>query len=353
MIASPGGRRNGKGPRVSVIGAGSWGTTVAALLASEGRDCLLWCRSESVASQISELRENTAYLPGIRLPKDLRVTTDLEQAARYGEVVLVPVPSAYMRSVLEEGSDWFGSDAVIVSLAKGLEPGSHKRMTEVISEALPHVPPTNIGVLAGPNIAAELALGLPAAAVVAFSDQDSARLAQAAITTKIFRVYTNDDVVGAELGGVLKNVIAIAAGAILGLGLGENTKAWLLTRGVAEMARLGVCMGARPLTFAGLAGMGDLIATCSSPRSRNRQVGERLARGETIEQITASMRMVAEGVKTSKAVLELARELGVEVPITEQVVAVIYQGRPIAEAVRALVGRELTTEWWGMPEGSV
>ena len=352
MGGSVGGSSQAELP-VAVLGAGSWGTTIAALLAAESKPCLLWCRSENVANEIRELRENPAYLPGIRLPKALRVTTDIEEAVEFASVVLCAIPSAYMRDVVSCAASCFRSNHVVVSLAKGLEPETHKRMTEVLREVLPQIPPGRIGTLAGPNIAPELALGLPAAAVAAFEDEEAAVTVQSAVTTKIFRIYTNDDVTGAELGGVVKNVIAIAAGAILGLGLGENTKAWLLTRGVAEMARLGVALGARPMTFAGLTGMGDLIATCSSPRSRNRQVGERLARGETLEQITNSMRMVAEGIKTSKAVLEVARELNVEVPITEQVVAVLYENKPLPEAVRALVGRELTSEWWGMPRGSV
>ncbi len=335
---------------VSVIGAGSWGTTVASLLAREGRPVLLWCRSASVAEEILGRRENPTYLPGVRLPEGLGVTTDLEEAVSRSSVVLLAIPSTYMRQVVRTFSGLVRTDHIVVSLAKGLEPETHERMTSVIAEELQGLDPKRIGALSGPNLAAEMALGMPAASVIAAQEGDVARRCQRLLTTRTFRLYINEDVVGVELGGVLKNVIAIAAGAILGLGLGENTKAWLLTRGVAEMARIGVAMGARPLTFAGLAGMGDLIATCSSPRSRNRQVGERLAKGESIEQIVSSMHMVAEGVKTSRAVYELAKKQGVELPITEQVVEVIYEAKPLTEAVRALVGRELTTEWWGMEQ---
>ncbi len=333
---------------VLVVGSGSWGTAVASILAADGRRCLLWCRTRAVAEQIEKRRENPVYLPGVRLPDSLMVTTDLEDAISRCRLVLLAVPSSYMRQVIHEVAGSVDESHIVLSLAKGLEPGTHKRMTTVIAEEFEKVPPSRIGVLSGPNLAGEVALGMPAAAVIAMRDEEAARFSQSLLTTTTFRLYTNDDVIGAELGGVLKNVIAIAAGAILGLGLGENTKAWLLTRGVAEMARLGSAMGARVFTFAGLTGMGDLIATCSSPRSRNRQVGERLALGESIEEITESMKMVAEGVKTSKAVYELACELGVELPITEQVVEVIYKRKPLPEAVRSLIGRELTSEWWGM-----
>lgn len=337
---------------VSVIGSGSWGTTIASLLAAEGRDCLLWCRTEAVAEQIEERRENPVYLPGVRLPDALRVTTDLEEAIGRCRVLLLAIPSSYMREVIRPLSRAVRADYIVLSLAKGLEPETHKRMTTVISEEFERLHPRRIGALSGPNLAAEMALGMPAAAVIAMEDAEAAGFAQQILTTRTFRLYTNDDVIGAELGGVLKNVIAIAAGAILGLGYGENTKAWLLTRGVAEMARLGSALGAQPFTFAGLTGMGDLIATCSSPRSRNRQVGERLARGESISEIVESMRMVAEGVKTCKAVYDLAAELAVELPITEQVVEVVHNGKQLSDAVRSLISRELTTEWWGMPPPS-
>ncbi|MER3396659.1 MAG: glycerol-3-phosphate dehydrogenase [Acidimicrobiia bacterium] len=337
---------------IAVIGSGAWGTTVAALLAREGRSCILWSRTKDVAEQICTLHENPTYLPGVRLPDNLEVTTELSRAIEGCSVLLLAVPSPFMREVICSVSSSTVEHQVVLSLAKGLEPQSNKRMTEVISEEFKKIPTSRIGVLSGPNLAAEVALGMPAAAVIAIRDEDAARYAQRLLTTKTFRLYTNDDVVGAELGGVVKNVIAIAVGAILGLGLGENTKAWLLTRGVAEMARLGAALGAKPLTFAGLTGMGDLIATCSSPRSRNRQVGERLAKGESIEEIVGSTRMVAEGVKTSKAVYDLALRLGVELPITEQVVEVIYNRKPLPDAVRSLVSRELTTEWWGMTQPS-
>jgi glycerol-3-phosphate dehydrogenase (NAD(P)+) len=337
---------------VSVIGSGSWGTTIASLLAAEGRPCLLWCRTPAVAEQIEHRRENPAYLPGVRLPDALEVTTDLEKAVRRSAVLLLAIPSSYMREVIHPVASSIRAGQIVLSLAKGLEPLTNKRMTTVLAEELESLAPSRIGALSGPNLAGEMALGMPAAAVIAIVDSEAATFCQKILTTKTLRLYTNDDVIGAELGGVLKNVVAIAAGAILGLGLGENTKAWLLTRGVAEMARLGSAMGARPFTFAGLTGMGDLIATCSSPRSRNRQVGERLARGETIDEIIGSMKMVAEGVKTSKAVYELSVELGVELPITEQVVEVLYNKKRLPDAVRSLVSRELTTEWWGMPPPS-
>lgn len=334
---------------ISVLGSGSWGTTIASLLAAEGRNCLLWCRTQAVAEQIENRRENPVYLPGVGLPDALRVTTDLDGAVARSRILLVAIPSPYMREVVRPVARSVSSGHIVLSLAKGLEPETNKRMTTVLAEELADAAPYRIGVLAGPNLAGEIALGMPAGAVIAIKDGEAAGLSQKVLTTRTFRLYTNEDVVGAELGGVLKNVIAIAAGAILGLGLGESTKAWLLTRGVAEMARLGSALGADPSTFAGLTGVGDLIATCSSPRSRNRQVGERLARGESLEEIVGSMRMVAEGIKTSKAVHELSLKLGVELPITEQVVEVIYNRKPLVDAVRSLVSRELTTEWWGMP----
>jgi glycerol-3-phosphate dehydrogenase (NAD(P)+) len=333
--------------KVAVVGAGSWGTAVAAIVSAQA-DTTLWARSASVANTVQRGHENPDYLPGVVLPPELRATASLEEACRDAGVVVVAVPSHGFRAVLEAAGPHIGSEVPVVSLSKGVEQGTLRRMTEVVADVLPSHRPDRIGVLTGPNLAGEVAAGQPAASVVAIGDPDVAGELQQLFMTRTFRVYTNPDVVGCEIAGALKNVIALAAGVAHGLGYGDNTKAALITRGLAELARLGLALGGDPRTFAGLAGLGDLVATCTSEKSRNRTVGVALGQGRPLDEIVAEMKMVAEGVKTTAAVLELAHGHEVEMPIAEQVGAVLYEGRKPADLVPALMLREAKAELYGM-----
>jgi len=332
--------------RVAVIGAGSWGTAVGAI-AAVNADAVLWARDPAVAARIDSEHANPDYLPDIELPGSLRATSDLVAAVTGADVIVMGVPSHGFRAVLEIAAPAIGADIPILSLSKGVEQGTVLRMTEVIADVLPEHRPDRIGVLTGPNLAREVALGQPAATVVALSDEDTAEELQHIFMTATFRVYTNPDVVGCEIAGALKNVIALAAGIAHGLGYGDNTKAALITRGLAELARLGSTLGGDPMTFSGLAGMGDLVATCTSEKSRNRTVGVALGQGRKLDDIVAEMKMVAEGVKSTQAVLELAARNGVEMPIAEQVGAVLYDGLTPAEIVPALMLREAKPELGG------
>lgn len=318
---------------VTILGAGSWGTTVASLTAGN-TPTLLWSRRPEVAEEISEERTNSKYLGEHRLPSALRATGDLQEAVEQADVLVVGVPSQYIRATLKEAEPHLRPWVPVLSLAKGLEQQTRLRPTEVISECLPGHP---VGLLAGPNIAGEILEGKAAAAVIATPDGDIAASLQPLFTTLRFRVYTNSDVLGCELGGVLKNIIAIAAGMADGLGVGVNTSALVISRGLAEITRLGVAMGAHPATFSGLTGLGDLIATCMSPRSRNRRVGEQLAQGKTIEEAVDYLGQVAEGVKTAGSVMTLAEEHGVEVPICAEVDGVVNHGRTPVQAYRGLL----------------
>ena len=328
--------------RVAVIGGGSWGTTVAHLCAHNA-PTVLYARDPAVADAVNSTGENPRYLPGRALHPDLRATSDIAEAAAGAGVVVMGVPSHGFRQTLGLLRPHIGERTPVVSLTKGLEGHTRKRMTEVVMDELPGRP---VGVLTGPNLAKEILAGNAAAAVLAMAPADEPLADQLRDTfcANDFRVYTNTDVVGAEIAGATKNVIALAAGIADGLGAGDNTRAALITRGLAEMTRLGVALGGDPLTFAGLAGIGDVVATCVSTQSRNRHVGERLGRGETIGEIVASMDQVAEGVKSTPVVASLARSLGVDMPITEEVRAVIEEGRPAAAAYRALLDRPPTSE---------
>lgn len=326
-----------------VVGAGSWGTTVARLAAA-GADTTLWARRAEVAETINRTRHNPDYLPQVELPGRLRATSDLEEAVTGAEVVVMAVPSHGFRHVFTRAAAWIRPDTPILSLTKGIEQGTLATMTQVVSQVAPDHDATKVGVLTGPNLAGEVAAGQPTAAVVAMTDDEEARRLQGLFMSPTFRVYTNDDVTGCELGGALKNVMAIAAGMSDGLGFGDNTSAALITRALAELTRLGVARGGRASTFAGLAGMGDLIATCISTASRNHLVGVSLARGKSLDQIVGEMRMVAEGVKTTRAVLDLAAESGIEVPIAGHVGLVLYQGMDPRQAVLRLMTREAKAE---------
>jgi glycerol-3-phosphate dehydrogenase (NAD(P)+) len=337
---------------VAVIGSGSWGTAVAALATRNART-VLWARRPELAEAIETRRENPEYLPGLHLPDVLRATSSLAEAVGGADVVVMGVPSHGFRAVLAEAAPVLPTDGrlgvpPILSLAKGIEQGTLLRMTEVVAEVLPGRRDDRVGVLTGPNLANEIMLGQPAAAVVAFPDVDLAAQLQQVFMAPTFRVYTNPDVVGCEIAGALKNVMAIAAGMAHGLGYGDNAKAALITRGLAELTRLGVVLGGEPLTFAGLAGMGDLVATCTSDQSRNRRVGIELGRGRRLDEIVGEMQMVAEGVRTTEAALELAGRHDVEMPIAEQVGAVLSGACEPAEVVAALMMRSAKPERHGL-----
>jgi glycerol-3-phosphate dehydrogenase (NAD(P)+) len=332
---------NSKEIRVAVIGAGSWGTTVAAL-ASVNTPTVLWARRASLAAQIHNAKVNAEYLPAFALPQQLESTSSLEEAVASADVLVMAVPSHGYRAVAAEASRYIRPWVPVVTLAKGIERDTLKRMSQVTEDEMPGHP---IAVLTGPNLAKEILAGQPAASVVAIDDVTIANELQRIFTRPSLRVYTNSDVVGCEVAGVVKNVIAIASGMAEGMGFGENTRATLITRGLAEMTRLGMAMGGDVFTFAGLAGMGDLIATCSSRQSRNNMVGIELGEGKPIADILAGMNMVAEGVKSCPSVLELGRRYGIEMPITEQVVAVCHEGRSAGDALSMLMQRTITTEF--------
>ncbi len=337
----------GRTVRVAMIGAGSWGTAAAAVVACNA-STTLWAREPQLAETIEAKHENPTYLPGVRLPEGLRATADLAVACEGADVVVFAVPSHGMRAVVSAARDHIPPAAAIVSLAKGIEQGTLRRMTEVIAEELHGHDSGRIGVLTGPNLAREVAAGQPTASVVAVRDPDVAVELQRVFFAPTLRVYTNPDVVGCETAGALKNVLAIGAGIADGLGYGDNTKAALITRGLAELARLGVALGGEPLTFAGLAGMGDLIATCTSPQSRNRRVGVEIGRGRTLDDVVSEMNMVAEGVKTTAAVLELAGQHDVEMPLASFVGRVLYEGARPADLVPELMLRKAKPELHGM-----
>lgn len=331
--------------RVTVLGAGSWGTAFAKVLADAGRPVTIWARREEIAASIREERRNPEYLPGAMLPASVTATSDAAEALEDADLVAIAVPSQTLRENLTKWSaaGAIRAEATLLSLMKGIELGTGKRMSQVIAETL-DIHPDRVAVLTGPNLAGEIAHGQPTAAVVACSDMERATVVQQAIVTPYFRPYTNRDVIGCELGGAVKNVIALATGMAIGMGFGDNTKATLITRGLAETARLGVRLGADPLTFAGLAGLGDLVGTCMSPLSRNRTFGEHLGRGETLEQAQAATRQTAEGVKSCLSIRDLARANGVEMPITEQVEMVCHEGLPPRVAMMALMSRETKPE---------
>lgn len=329
--------------RIAVIGAGSWGTTLASL-AARAMDTSLWARRGELAEAIDRDHENADYLPGRELPHNLAATSDLEEAVGAANVVVMAVPSHGFREVFTSVAPLLGRHVPLVSLTKGIEQGSLATMTQIVKELAPEHDPGRVGVLTGPNLASEIIAGQPTAAVIAMTDLQSAHEIQNALMGPTFRVYTNDDVVGCELGGAMKNVMAIAAGMSDGLGFGDNTRAALITRALAELTRLGVELGGRPSTFAGLAGMGDLIATCSSRLSRNHRVGVSLAEGNSLEDIIGEMNMVAEGVKTTRSVVGLSERTGVEMPIASHVSEVLYRGMHPRDAVLSLMTREAKDE---------
>ncbi|GAA2631807.1 NAD(P)H-dependent glycerol-3-phosphate dehydrogenase [Streptomyces axinellae] len=337
--------------KAAVFGTGSWGTAFAMVLADAGCEVTLWGRRAEVVEAVNTTRRNPAYHPDTELPEAVRATTDPAEAARDAEFTVLSVPSQTLRGNLEEWAPLLHPGTVLVSLMKGVELGTAKRMSEVIEEVA-RIPSGagapaaagKVAVLTGPNLAREIAARQPAAAVAACADEDAARALQSACHTPYFRPYTSTDVVGCELGGAVKNVIALAVGIADGMGLGDNSKASLITRGLAETTRLGLAMGAEAHTFAGLAGMGDLVATCSSPLSRNHTFGTNLGRGMTLQETIAVTKQTAEGVKSCESVLDLARRHGVEMPITETVVGIVHDGKPPHVALKELMSRSAKPE---------
>lgn len=329
--------------KVAILGAGSWGTAFSIVLADGGNDVTIWGRREEVCATINDQHENVDYLPGIELPPTVSATHDPEQALADADVVVLAVPSQSLRANLVEWAPYVGKDAVMVSLMKGVELGSLKRMSEVVAEVT-GAGPERIAVISGPNLAKEIARREPAASVVACEDEDVARMLQARVHSPAFRPYTSVDVLGCELGGAYKNVVALSVGMAVGLGFGDNTTASVITRGLAETARLAMKLGANPLTLMGLAGLGDLVATCSSPLSRNRTFGENLGKGMTTEQIIASTRQVAEGAKSCSSLLALANQSGVDAPVAHHVDAVVAGTMTAKDMVDAFIARDTKAE---------
>lgn len=330
--------------RVAVLGAGSWGTALATVLAENGCEVTLWARRQAVADEINHSRTNEKYLPGISLPKRIYASTSIPDAVRGKDLVLFVVPSHSMRDIAVRASRWIRADALIVHASKGFEVGTWKRMSEVLKEELSQELHSNIAVLSGPSHAEEVIKKLPTTVVVASEQQETAEEVQAIFINSYFRVYTNPDMIGVEVGGALKNIIALASGLADGLGFGDNSKAALITRGLAEITRLGSAMGAKPITFVGLAGVGDLVVTCTSRHSRNWRAGHMLSQGKKLEQVLEEMGMVVEGVKTTRAAHALSRLYQVEMPLTEQLYAVLFEGKDPEQAVKDLMARGRTGE---------
>ncbi|MDD5678223.1 MAG: NAD(P)-dependent glycerol-3-phosphate dehydrogenase [Kiritimatiellae bacterium] len=327
--------------RITILGDGGWGTALGLLMHKQGHAVRLWGPFPEYVARLQRERENKLFLPGVPLPESMHWTSDRDEAVAGADVVILASPSKFYRSVLESFAGRLPKDCALLSVSKGLDAATRRRLAEVAGEVLGHKP---VAVLSGPSLAGEVARGVPTAVVIACADHLRAHALQKVMISPQFRIYTSEDVVGVELGGALKNIMAIATGASDGLGFGDNTRAALITRGLAEMTRLGVALGARPETFAGLSGLGDLIVTCTSRSSRNHQVGERLGRGETLDQIVGSMSQVAEGVTTCAIARALAREHGVRTPITDEVHAVLHEGRSPALAVETLMTRDARPE---------
>ncbi len=333
--------------KAAVLGAGSWGTTFAQVLCDAGTPVVLWCRRPELSAHIESTRTSPQYLPGVTLPASLRTTADAAVALADADIVVLALPAQSLRQNLLGWRDLLPADAVLVSLIKGIELGTGDRMSEVIAEVT-GASQDRIAVISGPNLALEIAARQYCATVVACPDEAVASLLQQACHTSYFRAYTNPDIVGCELGGAVKNVIALAVGIAIGMGLGDNTRAMLITRGLAEIARLGAVLGAEQHTFAGLAGLGDLVASCSSPLARNRSFGEKLGRGVPLAQVIASTTQTVEGVKSSQSVRQLARDHGVEMPITEAIAGVMHDGLAITDAVLLLTSRSAKPERYGV-----
>ncbi len=329
------------GNMISVVGAGSWGTAIAMLLAKKGLDVKLWVREKEILDKINETRENTEYLPGTILPDNIIVSDDMEYCCKGSEIVVIAAPSHVMRSVCQQLRDFISKEQVIVSLTKGIENDTLLRMSEVIKEIIPE---NEVCVISGPSHAEEVAKGIPTAVVASSQKRAVAEYVQDMFMTPLFRVYTNPDIVGVELGGALKNIIALGAGIIDGLGLGDNTKAAVMTRGIVEMARLGESMGASRNTFAGLSGIGDLIVTCTSMHSRNRRAGIAIGQGKSVEEVLGSTKMVVEGIRTTKSAYQLSQRQKIEMPITQEIYNLLFNKADIRDSVMKLTMRSKTHE---------
>lgn len=330
--------------RLAVVGAGSWGTTLAVLLANKGHAVNLYVRDPDLAKEMAEQRSNPKYLPNVTIPENVQIFNCMPHAVLGAEMVALVVPSHGFREIASRLAAVLPDNAAVVSMTKGIETDTLMRMSEILRSVVPEKACARIAVMSGPNLAREVSLGVPTGTVVAAEDKAVAELIQDIFMTPMFRVYTHHDVVGVELGGALKNIIALSVGISDGLGFGDNTRATLITRGLAEIARLGQVMGAELMTFAGLSGLGDLVCTCTSERSRNHQAGIRIGRGEPLEKIVAGTNMVIEGVRSTKAAYLLAQKYDLEMPITEETYQVLYEGKHPREAVKCLMGRERKVE---------
>lgn len=333
---------------IGVVGAGSWGSALAALLAEKGFSVTLWAYESAIVEEINQKHKNSPYLPGILLPKSLKSTKNLEELVKTNPVLVNAVPSHRTRQVWEKVAKEIPSETIVVNAAKGLEDDTHKRLSIVLQETLPQLPPGNICVLSGPSFAKEVATHQPTTVVIAGSNLSICKQVQQIFHTDFFLTYLHEDIIGVEIGASLKNVIAIAAGICDGMKLGFNTRAALITRGLYEMAKLGKELGANPITFAGLSGMGDLILTCTGDLSRNRSVGMQLGEGKKLPEILKGMNQVAEGVKTAKAVYELSRQMKVNMPICKEIYLILYEGKPARQSLKDLLALELTLELGGL-----
>jgi len=328
--------------KIAILGDGGWGTTLAILLSRKGFAVTLWGVFPGYVAQMNRKRQNKKFLPGIPIPKKIKITNDLNEAINQKKLIVLAIPSMYLRKVLKKAKQLdFDDDTIFLSVIKGIEVSTLKRMSQVIHDELGNV---KLAVFSGPTIAQEVARGIPTVAVIASIDEKIRKYLQSIFITERFRVYTNDDIIGVELGGSLKNIIAIACGISDGLGFGTNTKAAILSRGLAEIARLGHAMGAKVSTFSGISGLGDLVTTCISPFSRNRFVGEQIAKGKALKQIQTHMQMVAEGVPTTKSAYALSLKNKVDMPITTEVYNVLYKNKPPIRALNDLMSRERKKE---------
>ncbi len=330
--------------KISVLGAGSWGTTLAIVLQNNGHDVTLWEYKRGYARQLARTRENKIYLPKIKIPKEIKITHSLQEASEKQHIIVLAIPSQFLRGVIKKIKNYDYHNTTFVSVAKGIEKGTLMTVSQILRDEIPSITEDKIAVLSGPSHAEEVSRKIPTAVVAASPDEDTARVVQAAFMNSYFRVYSSTDLIGVELGGALKNVIAIGAGIVDGAGYGDNTKAAIMTRGIAEITRLGIQLGAKPKTFAGLSGMGDLIVTCMSRHSRNRFVGEQLGKGKKLKQILKSMDMVAEGVETSRSVHELVTKHQIEAPISTAVYKILFLDADPSKVTYELMSRDMKPE---------
>ena len=330
--------------KISVLGAGGWGTTLAILLHYNGHNVTLWEYKKSYARHLLKKRINTDYLPGIEIPKEVLITSDIEEASDDKNLIVLAVPSQFLRDVVKNINYRMIEDAILVSVSKGIEKNSLMTMSQMLKDVFTHIDENQIGVISGPSHAEEVSQMVPTAVVAASVDIETSKAIQAAFMTSYFGVYASTDILGVELGGAFKNIIAIGAGIIDGAGFGDNTKAAIMTRGVAEISRLGLAMGARPETFAGLSGMGDLIVTCMSRHSRNRYVGEQIGKGKKLKEVLKSMEQVAEGVETTRSAKQLAAKIEIETPITNEVYKILFEDKDPVKATTDLMTRDMKTE---------